>query len=89
MKASAKLPFYYAYPSPFLCPSGLSDCYLWIRSSAGYFGAFGSAGKPATDQIESEVGTSSKRRCGKNSGWNTGTDAPFLLPLKFRDHFWV
>ena len=28
-------------------------------------------GKPDTDQIESEVGTSSKRRCGKNSGWNT------------------
>ena len=27
--------------------------------------------KPGTDQIESEVGTSSKRRCGKNSGWNT------------------
>src|ERR1700680_1132541 len=43
----------------------------WIRSSAGDFGAFGSAGKPATDQIESEVCTSSKRRCGKNSGWNT------------------
>jgi hypothetical protein len=44
---------------------------LWIRSSAGYFGAVGSSGKPGTDQMESEVGTSSKRRCGKNSGWNT------------------
>ena len=71
MEASAKLPFYYAYPNPFLCPSSLSDCNLWIRSSAGYSGAFGSSGKPGTDQIESEVGTSSKRRCGKNSGWNT------------------
>ncbi len=30
----------------------------------------GMTGKPGTDQIESEVGTSSKRRCGKNSGWN-------------------
>src|ERR1700730_151934 len=49
VEASAKLPFYYAYPNPFLCPSSLSDCNLWIRSSAGYSGAFGSSRKPGTD----------------------------------------
>ena len=71
VEASAKLPFYYARPNPFLCLSSLSDCNVWTRSGAGYVGAFGSSGKTGTDQIESEVGINSKRRYGKNSGWNT------------------
>ena len=54
---------FFALPALAIATSGYAQ--------SGYFGAFGSAGKPATDQIESEVGTSSKRRCGKNSGWNT------------------